>query len=105
MTERKHIIGFGNFQAPAPPPEPEEETKVDYVGIALNEYLRQRKPYDPDDDAESEFKTSREIQEELANMVTASISTITAYMHEHGYQMVSVEGGGLAWHIQVDLPF
>ena len=103
MSERKHIVGFGTYQAPAPPPE--RETKVNYVELALAEYLRQRKPYDPDDDHESEFKTSREIQEDLANMVTTSISTITEYMHNHGYQMVNVGGGGLAWHIQVDLPF
>lgn len=104
MSERKHIVGFGSYQAPAPPPE--KETKVNYVELALAEYLRQRKPYDPDDDDnESEFKTSREIQEDIASMVTTSISTITEYMCNQGYQMVSVEGGGLAWHIQVDLPF
>ena len=104
MKERKHIIGFGTYQAPAPPPE--KETKVDYVELALDKYLAQSKPYDPmDEDNKSEFKTSRDIQEDLSNMVTTSISTITDYMHNHGYQMVRVEGGGLAWHIQVDLPF
>lgn len=104
MKERKHIVGFGTYQAPALPPE--EETKVNYVELALDIYLAQSKPYDPEDeDNESDFKTSRDIQEDLANMVTASISTITDYMYNHGYQMVRVEGGGLAWHIQVDLPF
>lgn len=104
MKERKHIIGFGTYQAPAPPPE--KETKVNYVELALAEYLRSSKPYDPDDeDNLSEFKTSRDIQEALSDMVTASISTITEYMHKHGYQMVNVEGNGLAWHIQGDLPF
>lgn len=96
--KRKQIIGFGTFNTPA---EPEKETRVNYVELALNEYLNEFKPYDPgDEDNPQEFKTSREIQEEISSMVIASVSTITEYMVEHGYQMVRVEGGGLAWYMQ-----
>ena len=102
---RKHIMGFANFNAPSPP-EPPKETKVNYVSLALDKYLKEYKPYDPsDEDNPQEFKTSKEIQGDLSSMVTASISTITEYMVENGYQMISVEGGGLAWHLQSDLPF
>lgn len=104
MKERKHIIGFGTYQAP--PPEPDKETEDNLVEQALGQYLIDYKPYDPDDEVDpQEFKTSREIQEALSDMVTISISTITKYMNSHGYDMVNVEGGGLTWHLQRDAPF
>lgn len=106
MKERKHIIGFGTYQAPPPPPEPDKETEDNLVEQALDQYLIDYKPYDPDDEVDpQDFKTSREIQEALSDMVTISISTITKYMNSHGYDMVNVEGGGLTWHLQRDDPF
>lgn len=33
-------------------------------------------------------------------MVSASISTITEYMVEHGYKMKQVEGGRLVWIVK-----
>ena len=62
MKERKHIIGFGTYQAPPPPPEPDKETEDNLVEQALGQYLIDYKPYDPDDEVDpQEFKTSREI--------------------------------------------
>ena len=85
MKERKHIIGFGTYQAPPPPPEPDKETEDNLVEQALDKYLIDYKPYDPDDEVDpQEFKTSREIQEALSDMVTISISTITKYMKCRG---------------------
>lgn len=57
MKERKHIIGFGTYQAPPPPPEPDKETEDNLVEQALDQYLIDYKPYDPDD--EVDHKSSR----------------------------------------------
>lgn len=96
-TNRKRIVGFGiSDDAVAP----EQETKTDYVQMALDAYLQLHKPYDRDDDGFSEYKSSRDIQEDIKDVVTASISTITEYMAEHGYKLEFVEGGKLAWRLQ-----
>ncbi len=98
MSNRKRIVGFG-VQSDAIAPE--RETKVDYVQMALDEYLNFYKPYDAEDtDNFIEAKTSREIQEDIKDVVTASISTITEYMVEHGYKLEMVEGGKLSWRLQ-----
>lgn len=52
MKERKHIIGFGTYQAPPPPPEPDKETEDNLVEQALDKYLIDYKPYDPDDEVD-----------------------------------------------------
>jgi len=96
-TTRKRIVGFGiSDDAVAP----EQETKTDYVQMALDEYLKLYQPYDRDNDGFCENKTSREIQEDIKDVVTASISTITEYMAEHGYRLEFIEGGKLAWRLQ-----
>ena len=105
METRKRIVGFSsNGNSPEPSIE-EKETKVDYTRMALDEYLSGYQPYDPDDDNEVDFKTSKEIQNDLKDMVIAPISTITEYMVERGFKMIMVEGGTLAWHLQSDHPF
>ena len=105
METRKRVVGFSpNGNSPEPSIE-EKETKVDYTRMALDEYLSGYQPYDPDDDNEVDFKTSKEIQNDLKDMVIAPISTITEYMVERGFKMIMVEGGTLAWHLQSDHPF
>ena len=105
METRKRIMGFSpDGNSPEPSIE-EKETKVDYTRMALDEYLSGYQPYDPDDNNEVDFKTSKEIQNDLKDMVIAPISTITEYMVERGFKMIMVEGGTLAWHLQSDQPF
>lgn len=105
MRERKRIVGFspnGNSQEPA---VEEKETKENYTRMALDQYLADYQPYDPEDNNEVDFKTSKEIQNDIKDMVIAPVSTITEYMVERGFQMVKIEGGTLAWHLQYDHPF
>lgn len=105
MRERKRIVGFSpNGNSPEPAVE-EKETKVNYTRMALDTYLSGYQPYDPDDNNEVDFKTSKEIQNDLKDMVIAPISIITDYMVERGFKMIKVEGGTLAWHLQFNLPF
>ena len=105
MAARKRIMGFSpDGNSPEPSVE-EKETKVDYTRMALDEYLSGYQPYDPDDNNKVDFKTSKEIQNDLKDMVIAPISTITEYMVERGFKMIMVEGGTLAWHLQSDQPF
>lgn len=85
--------------------EEEKETKPDYTRMALDQYLADYQPYDPEDNNEVDFKTSKEIQNDLRDMVIAPVSTITEYMVERGFKMVKIEGGTLAWHLQYDHPF
>lgn len=102
---RKHIVGFGMQNIPEPP-DKDRETKPDYTKMALDSYLSDYEPYNRQlENNELETKTSREIQEAIKDMVTASISTITEYMAKNGYKMIQVEGGSLAWALQSNLPF
>lgn len=105
MNERKRIVGFGVQDAPNQPAR-ERDTKPNYTKMALDSYLVSYEPYNPENEKSSlETKTSREIQDDIKDMVTASISSITEYMFDHGYQMIQVEGGSLAWALQSNLPF
>ncbi len=105
MRERKRIAGFSpNGNSPEPAVE-EKETKENYTRMALDQYLIDYQPYDPEDNNEVDFKTSKEIQNDIKDMVIAPVSTITEYMVERGFQMVKIEGGTLAWHLQYDHPF
>ena len=105
MRERKRIVGFSpNGNSPEPAVE-EKETKENYTRMALDQYLADYQPYNPDDNNEVDFKTSKEIQNDLKDMVIAPISIITDYMVERGFKMIKVEGGTLAWHLQFDHPF
>lgn len=105
MGERKRIVGFSpNGNSPEPAVE-EKETKENYTRMALDQYLIDYHPYDPEDNNEVDFKTSKEIQNDLKDMVIAPVSTITEYMVERGFKMVKIEGGTLAWHLQYDHPF
>ena len=105
MGERKRIVGFSpNGNSPEPAVE-EKETKENYTRMALDTYLSDYQPYNPDDNNEVDFKTSKEIQNDLKDMVIAPISIITDYMVERGFKMVKIEGGTLAWHLQFNLPF
>lgn len=106
MRERKRIVGFspnGNSQEPA---VEEKEIKPDYIRMALDQYLADYKPYNPEeDDVHCDYRTSKEIQNDLRDMVIAPISTITEYMVEKGYEMVQIEGGKLSWRLQYDQLF
>lgn len=104
-NERKRIVGFGTQNNPGTPAK-DRETKPNYTKMALDSYLSGYEPYDrQDENNKLETKTSREIQEAIGDMVTASISTITEYMVKHGYDMIQVEGGSLAWALQFNLSF
>lgn len=105
MGERKRIVGFSPSGNSPEPSIEEKETKVNYTRMALDTYLSGCQPYDPDDNNEVDFKTSKEIQNDLKDMVIAPISIITDYMVERGFKMVKIEGGTLAWHLQYDHPF
>lgn len=104
MGERKRITGFGPQKKPEEPPV-EKETKTDYIRMALEEYLIGYQPFDPGDNCKVDFKTSKEIQNDIRDMVIAPISTITEYMVEKGYEMIQIEGGKLSWRLQHDQPF
>ena len=98
----KRVIGFNAYDNNDETQE--RETKIDYVKAALAKYLLYYKPYDPGDAKNKiTFKTSKEIQEDISEMVTASVSQITDYMMQHHYNMELIEGGKLVWAMQ-DLP-
>lgn len=101
--KKNRVIGFNAYDNNDDEPQ-ERETKIDFVKVALAKYLTHYKPYDPGD-AKNEitFKTSKEIQEEISEMVTASISQITEFMMQHHYNMELIEGGKLVWAMQ-DFP-
>lgn len=105
MRERKRIVRFspnGNSQEPA---VEEKETKPDYIRMALDQYLIDYQPFNHEVCNRVDFKTSKEIQDDLRDMVIAPISTITEYMVEKGYEMVQIEGGKLSWRLQYDQLF
>lgn len=77
------------------------ETELWRMGVALHAYLADYQPYDPDKDAPVEYKTSKEIQTDISDMVTASVNDITEYMLNEGYKM-GYSGKQLAWIMQDD---
>lgn len=77
------------------------ETELWRMGVALHAYLDDYQPYDPNKDAPVEYKTSKEIQTDISDMVTASVNDITEYMLNEGYKM-GYSGKQLAWIMQDD---
>lgn len=75
------------------------ETELWHMETALKSYLDDYQPYDPNKDAPVEYKTSKEIQTDISDMVTASVNDITEYMLNEGYKM-SYSGKQLAWIMQ-----
>ncbi len=94
----KRVIGFNAYNSDEQPQE--RETKVDCVRMALDAYLDGDKPSEDQCEQRLDFLSSKDIQENIKDMVSASISTITEYMVEHGYKMKQVEGGRLAWIVK-----
>lgn len=77
------------------------EAELWRMGVALHAYLEDYQPYDPNKDAPVEYKTSKEIQTDISDMVTASVNDITEYMLNEGYKM-GYSGKQLAWIMQND---
>ena len=77
------------------------EAELWRMGVALHAYLEDYQPYDPNKDAPVEYKTSKEIQTDTSDMVTASVNDITEYMLNEGYKM-GYSGKQLAWIMQDD---
>lgn len=102
MIKKARQIGFSASLNHVPESEPnsKKESKTDYVAMALDSYLGQYKPYNPDEpDNCVEVMTSKEIRDNVADMVAASVSEVTKYMVAHGYRMTNVEGGRLCWEL------
>lgn len=97
---KKRPIGFAAYDDEQKPQLLERETKIDYVAMALDAYLEGRGPCDDQNDQHVDFLSSKDIQDAIKEMVSASISTITEYMVEHGYKMMQIEGGRLVWIIK-----
>lgn len=95
---RKRQIGFAAYNNEQQPQE-REESKADYVRMALDAFLEGARPCNDELNQHVDFLSSKDIQDSIKEMVTASISTITEYMVEHGYKMKQVEGGMLVWLI------
>lgn len=96
---KKRQIGFTAYNNEQGPQE-QEETKSDYVRMALDAYFEGGSPCDDQYDQHVDFLSSKDIQDAIKEMVSASISTITEYMVEHGYKMKQVEGGRLVWIVK-----
>lgn len=77
------------------------EAELWRMGVALHAYLEDYQPYDPNKDTPVEYKTSKEIQTDISDMVTASVNDITEYMLNEGYKM-GYSGKQLAWIMQYD---
>lgn len=77
------------------------EAELWRMGVALHAYLEDYQPYGPNKDAPVEYKTSKEIQTDISDMVTASVNDITEYMLNEGYKM-GYSGKQLAWIMQDD---
>lgn len=77
------------------------EAELWRMGVALHAYLEDYQPYDPNKDAPVEYKTSKEIQTDISDTVTASVNDITEYMLNEGYKM-GYSGKQLAWIMQDD---
>lgn len=97
---KKRPIGFAAYDDEQKPQPLERESKIDYVAMALDAYLEGRGPCDDLNDQHVDFLSSKDIQDAIKEMVSASISTITEYMAEHGYKMMQIEGGRLVWIIK-----
>ena len=97
---KKRPIGFAAYDDEQKPQPLERESKIGYVAMALNAYLEGRGPCDDQNDQHVDFLSSKDIQDAIKEMVSASISTITEYMVEHGYKMMQIEGGRLVWIIK-----
>lgn len=97
---KKRPIGFAAYDDEQKPQPLERESKMDYVAMALDAYLEGRGPCDVQNDQHVDFLSSKDIQDAIKEMVSASISTITEYMAEHGYKMMQIEGGRLVWIIK-----
>lgn len=97
---KKRPIGFAAYDDEQKPQPLERESKIDYVAMALDAYLEGRGPCDDLNDQHVDFLSSKDIQDAIKEMVSASISTITEYMAEHGYKMMQIEGGKLVWIIK-----
>ena len=66
MGERKRIMGFSAYGNSPEPSVEEKETKADYTRMALDQYLADYKPYNPEEeDVHCDYKTSKEIQNDL----------------------------------------
>ena len=100
---KKRPIGFAAYDNEQKPQPLERESKIDYVAMALDAYLEGRGPCD-ENDQHVDFLSSKDIQDAIKEMVSASISTITEYMAEHGYKMMQIEGGRLVWIIKDTMP-
>ena len=97
---KKRPIGFAAYNNEQKPQPLERESKIDYVTMVLDAYLEGRGPCDDQNDQHVDFLSSKDIQDAIKEMVSASISTITEYMVEHGYKMMQIEGGRLVWIIK-----
>lgn len=97
--KKKRVIGFNAYNDEQNLQE-QEETKVDYVRMALDAYLEGDGISEDQQKHHVDFLSSKDIQEAIKDMVYASISTITEYMVEHGYKMKRVDGGNLVWIVK-----
>lgn len=96
--KQKRVIGFGTYDKQEP--QEQEESKIDYVRMALDAYFEGDSPSEDQYEEHVDFFSSKDIQDAIHEMVSASISTITEYMVEHGYKMKQVEGGRLVWIVR-----
>ena len=96
--KQKRVIGFGSYNKQEP--QEQEESKIDYVRMALDAYFEGDSPSEDQYEEHVDFLSSKDIQDAIKEMVNASISTITEYMVEHGYKMKQVEGGRLVWIVR-----
>lgn len=96
--KQKRVIGFGTYNKQEP--QEQEESKIDYVRMALDAYFEGDSPSEDQYEEHVDFFSSKDIQDAIHEMVSASISTITEYMVEHDYKMKQVEGGRLVWIVR-----
>ena len=96
--KQKRVIGFGTYNKQEP--QEQEESKIDYVRMALDAYFEGDSPSEDQYEEHVDFLSSKDIQDAIKEMVNASISTITEYMVEHGYKMKQGEGGRLVWIVR-----
>lgn len=93
---KKRKIGFTAYNDE----QESQESKIDYVRMALDAYFEGDGPCDDLYGQHVDFLSSKDIQDAIKEMVSASISTITEYMVEHGYKMKQVESGRLVWIVK-----
>lgn len=98
--KRMRVMGFGANNNSDNEQLSQQESKNDYVRMALDAYFEGDTPGDDPYSQCVDFLSSKDIQEAISGMVVAPISTITEYMVEHGFKMKSVEGGRLVWIIK-----